>query len=81
MSLVGPRPHPTDDYAQYQLEHLRRLDVTPGITGLWQVSARRDPSFERNLALDLQYIENWNLWLDLKILMKTIPAVVAGHGE
>jgi len=81
MSLVGPRPHPTDDYAQYQLEHLRRLDVTPGITGLWQISARRDPSFERNLALDLQYIENWNLWLDLKILMKTIPAVVAGHGE
>jgi exopolysaccharide biosynthesis polyprenyl glycosylphosphotransferase len=81
MSLVGPRPHPTDDFAQYQLEHLRRLDVTPGITGLWQVSARRAPSFERNLALDLQYIENWNLWLDLKILLKTIPAVVAGNGE
>jgi exopolysaccharide biosynthesis polyprenyl glycosylphosphotransferase len=81
MSLVGPRPHPTDDFDQYSLEHLRRLDVTPGITGLWQVSARRDPSFERNLALDLQYIENWNLWLDLRILLKTIPAVMAGHGE
>jgi lipopolysaccharide/colanic/teichoic acid biosynthesis glycosyltransferase len=81
MSLVGPRPHPTDDFAQYSLEHLRRLDVTPGITGLWQTSARRDPSFERNLALDLEYIENWNLWLDFRILLKTIPAVVAGHGE
>jgi exopolysaccharide biosynthesis polyprenyl glycosylphosphotransferase len=81
MSLVGPRPHPTDDFDQYSLEHLRRLDVTPGITGLWQVTARRDPSFERNMALDLQYIENWSLWLDLQILLKTIPAVVAGNGE
>jgi len=80
MSLIGPRPHPTDDYQQYQLEHLRRLDVTPGITGLWQVSARRDPSFERNLALDLEYIENWNLWLDLKILLRTIPAVLGRSG-
>jgi exopolysaccharide biosynthesis polyprenyl glycosylphosphotransferase len=81
MSLVGPRPPSTDDFDQYSLEHLRRLDVTPGITGLWQISARRDPSFERNMALDIEYIENWNLWLDLKILMKTIPTVVAGNGE
>ncbi len=81
MSLVGPRPHPTDDFDQYSLEHLRRLDVTPGITGLWQVSARRDPSFERNMALDLEYIENWNLWLDLRILLRTIPAVLLGGGE
>jgi exopolysaccharide biosynthesis polyprenyl glycosylphosphotransferase len=81
MSLVGPRPHPADDFEQYSLEHLRRLDVTPGITGLWQVTARRDPSFERNMALDLMYIENWSLWLDFQILLKTIPAVVAGDGE
>jgi exopolysaccharide biosynthesis polyprenyl glycosylphosphotransferase len=53
MSLVGPRPHPVDDYEQYTLEHLRRLDVKPGMTGLWQVTARRDPSFETNMKLDL----------------------------
>lgn len=81
MSLVGPRPHPTDDFEHYELEHFRRLDVTPGITGMWQVSARRDPSFEKNLRLDTEYIENWNLWLDIKILLKTIPAVFNGEGE
>jgi len=81
MSLVGPRPHPLDDYEQYSLEHLRRLDVKPGITGLWQVTARRDPSFENNMALDIKYIENWNLWLDLKILVKTLPAVLSGSGS
>lgn len=81
MSLVGPRPHPIDDYRQYSLEHLRRLDVLPGITGLWQVSSRQDPSFEKNMALDLEYIENWSIWLDLKILLRTIPTVVAGSGE
>jgi len=81
MSLVGPRPHPQDDYGQYTLEHLRRLDVMPGITGLWQVSARRDPSFERNMELDIEYIENWDLWLDVKILLRTIPAVFSGSGS
>jgi exopolysaccharide biosynthesis polyprenyl glycosylphosphotransferase len=80
MSLVGPRPHPLDDYEQYQLEYLRRLDVKPGMTGLWQVCARRDPSFERNMALDLEYIEKWSLWLDLKILLKTLPVVFQGSG-
>jgi exopolysaccharide biosynthesis polyprenyl glycosylphosphotransferase len=81
MSLVGPRPHPLDDYASYQLEHLRRLDVMPGITGLWQVTARKDPSFERNLALDLQYIEHWSPWEDLKILLQTVPVVFRPQGE
>ena len=81
MSLVGPRPHPLDDFAQYKLADLRRLDVVPGITGLWQVSARKDPSFEKNLALDLEYIENWSPWQDLKILLKTVPAVLRAHGE
>ena len=60
MSMVGPRPHPLDDFEHYRLEHLRRLDVTPGITGLWQITARRDPSFQRNMALDLEYIEHWS---------------------
>jgi len=81
MSLVGPRPHPVDDYSRYDLEHLRRLDVTPGITGLWQVTARRDPSFERNVALDLQYIENWSLGMYLNILLRTMPVVVVGRGR
>lgn len=81
MSLVGPRPHPTDDFEQYRLKHLRRLEVTPGITGLWQISARQDPSFETNLALDLKYIEDWSLWMDIKILLKTPPAVLKGLGQ
>ena len=80
MSLVGPRPHPVDDYDRYTLENLRRLDVKPGLTGLWQVTARCDPAFETNMALDLEYIENWNLWLDMKILLGTVPAVVRGEG-
>jgi exopolysaccharide biosynthesis polyprenyl glycosylphosphotransferase len=81
MSLVGPRPHPLDDYERYTIEHLRRLDVKPGITGLWQVTARRDPSFERNMELDLEYIEKWTLWLDMKILWKTLPEVVKARGK
>jgi exopolysaccharide biosynthesis polyprenyl glycosylphosphotransferase len=80
MSLVGPRPHPLDDFARYDLEHLRRLDVTPGLTGLWQVSARRDPSFQKNMALDLEYIENWSLLMDLRILLRTVRVVLAGSG-
>ena len=81
MSLVGPRPHPVDDYERYTIEHLRRLDVKPGVTGLWQVTARRDPSFETNMVLDLEYIENWRVALDLKILLKTLPAVMQGEGK
>lgn len=81
MSVVGPRPHPVDDFQRYDLEHLRRLDVTPGLTCLWQVTARHDPSFERNVLLDLEYIENWNIFLDVKILLKTIPEVLRGSGH
>jgi exopolysaccharide biosynthesis polyprenyl glycosylphosphotransferase len=80
MSLVGPRPHPLDDFARYDLEHLRRLDVTPGLTGLWQVSARSDPSFQKNMNLDLEYIENWSLLMDLRILLRTVKVVLAGSG-
>ena len=81
MSLVGPRPHPLDDFRHYSLDHLRRLDVTPGITGLWQVTARNDSSFNRNLELDLEYIEHWSFWLDLRILCKTVVAVLEGSGS
>ena len=81
MSLVGPRPHPVDDYERYTLEHLRRLDVKPGVTGLWQVKARQDPSFDTTMTLDLEYIENWSLRMDLRILMKTIPVVARANGS
>src|SRR6266849_6254665 len=81
MSLVGPRPHPVDDYERYTFEHLRRLDVKPGMTGLWQVTARRDPSFDTNMKLDMEYIENWSLRRDFGILWETIPAVVRGEGH
>jgi len=80
MSLVGPRPHPLDDFERYDLGDLQRLNVPPGLTGLWQVTARRDPSFERGLALDLEYIRNWTLWRDLQILCKTVSVVLRGSG-
>jgi len=81
MSLVGPRPHPLDDYERYTIEHLRRLDVKPGMTGLWQVTARCDPSFETNMNFDMQYIENWSLRMDFRILLKTIPCVLRAEGR
>ncbi len=80
MSLVGPRPHPVDDFERYDLGDLQRLDVPPGLTGLWQVTARRDPSFERGLALDLEYIRSWTLWRDFRILYQTISVVLRGSG-
>ena len=80
MSLVGPRPPIASEVKQYELSHLRRLDVTPGITGLWQVEARRDPSFDRYISLDMTYIENWSNWLDLQIIVRTIGVVLAGTG-
>ena len=80
MSLVGPRPHPVDDYARYRPDDHRRLDVKPGITGLWQVNARANPSFETCMKLDLEYMKRWSLLLDFKILLWTIPAVLAGEG-
>ena len=81
MSLVGPRPPVPGEVTQYDLEHLRRLDVMPGITGLWQIKGRRDPSFSNYVALDLEYIENWTLWLDFKILLQTVPEVLRGTGQ
>lgn len=81
MSLVGPRPPLASEVKHYEREHLRRLDALPGITGLWQVEARRNPSFSRYVSLDLDYVEHWNPWLDTKILLKTIAVVLAGTGE
>jgi lipopolysaccharide/colanic/teichoic acid biosynthesis glycosyltransferase len=81
MSLVGPRPHPLDDVAAYEAEHLTRLGVIPGITGLWQVTARRDPSFDRLMQLDREYIRSWSLGLDVRILLRTVLAVVHGSGD
>ncbi len=81
MSLVGPRPHPLDDVAGYQIEHLARLDVTPGITGLWQVKARSDPSFDLGVELDREYIRTWSLASDMRILLMTFRAVVCGSGQ
>ena len=80
MSLVGPRPHPPDDVEGYSDEHLQRLDFIPGMTGLWQVSSRQDPSFERCVALDVEYIKGWSPALDFRILCKTVIAVLQGSG-
>jgi exopolysaccharide biosynthesis polyprenyl glycosylphosphotransferase len=81
MSLVGPRPPLASEVQQYELEYLRRLEVAPGITGLWQVEARAHPSFDRYIALDLRYVENWSLALDVRILLRTVAVVVAGTGS
>lgn len=80
MSVVGPRPPIASEVKEYKLSHLRRLDVTPGITGLWQVQGRQDPSFASYVSLDVTYIDNWSVWLDFKIIMKTIGVVFAGTG-
>jgi lipopolysaccharide/colanic/teichoic acid biosynthesis glycosyltransferase len=81
MSLVGPRPPMSAEVEQYDIAHLRRLDVLPGMTGLWQVEARQDPSFDSYISLDTAYVENWNLLLDLRILARTIGVVVGGTGS
>jgi exopolysaccharide biosynthesis polyprenyl glycosylphosphotransferase len=81
MSVVGPRPPIASEVREYKLSHLRRLDVTPGITGLWQVQGRQDPSFDSYISLDVTYIENWSVWLDIKIILRTIAVVFAGTGS
>lgn len=80
MAFVGPRPPLPREVAEYQTWHQQRLLVRPGMTGLWQVSGRSDLSFDQMVRLDLYYAENWSLWLDLKILLRTIPAVILGRG-
>jgi exopolysaccharide biosynthesis polyprenyl glycosylphosphotransferase len=80
MSLVGPRPLPLVENWELVPVHRRRLSVKPGITGLWQVSGRNDLTFEEWMALDLQYVDNWSLGLDLAILLRTLPTVLGGTG-
>lgn len=80
MSLVGPRPPLSYEVEQYGDWEWRRLEVLPGITGLWQVSGRSNLSFQQWMKLDIYYIENWSIGLDIKILLKTIPCVLKGEG-
>jgi lipopolysaccharide/colanic/teichoic acid biosynthesis glycosyltransferase len=81
MSLVGPRPPIFYEVEEYEPWHLRRiLEVKPGITGMWQVSGRSTTSFDDMVRLDLKYVQNWSLWLDVKILLKTVKAVICPKG-
>ena len=80
MSLVGPRPLPLRDYEQLEDWHRKRSNVLPGVTGLWQISGRSNLGFDDLVRLDFYYLENWSVWMDVAILAKTIPAVVAGRG-
>jgi exopolysaccharide biosynthesis polyprenyl glycosylphosphotransferase len=81
MSLVGPRPLPVRDYTGFKKDwHRRRFSIRPGITGLWQINGRSSIPFEKMIELDMYYIDRWSLWLDLKILTQTIPAVLKGSG-
>jgi lipopolysaccharide/colanic/teichoic acid biosynthesis glycosyltransferase len=80
MSLVGPRPLPVRDYAMLQQWHRKRYLVLPGMTGLWQISGRSELSFDDLVRLDFYYLDNWSIWLDIAILLKTPFAVVTRRG-
>lgn len=80
MSMVGPRPPLATEVVQYQPWHMQRLEVKGGITGLWQVSGRSDLTFDEQCLLDIYYIENWSLSLDLRIMLQTIPHIISGRG-
>jgi lipopolysaccharide/colanic/teichoic acid biosynthesis glycosyltransferase len=80
MSLVGPRPPLPSEVAGYESDAVRRLRVRPGLTGLWQVSGRSDLSWDESLRLDLWYVDNWSLVLDLQIIVRTARAVFHGKG-
>ena len=81
MSLVGPRPAPPREVDAYDIWHRRRLSVRPGMTGLWQVEGRGQPDFDDRAELDLRYIDQWSLWMDLQILLRTLPAVLLRPGQ
>ena len=81
MSLVGPRPPLPDEVARYDVWHRRRLSMRPGMTGLWQVTARGEPEFDRWVEADLEYIDRWSFWLDLQIILRTIPVVLRLRGR
>jgi lipopolysaccharide/colanic/teichoic acid biosynthesis glycosyltransferase len=81
MILVGPRPPLPNEVKQYDIWHRRRLSMKPGMTGLWQVEARHEPDFDTWVEHDLVYIDDWSIWLDLKILARTLPAMLAHGGR
>ena len=81
MSLVGPRAQRQDEASGYEHWHHVRLSVKPGITGLWQITERMNPDFDRRVELDTRYIDDWSLTMDVEILAKTIPAVLARTGR
>ena len=80
MSFVGPRPPIPEEVEKYEGWQRRRLSMKPGITGLWQVKGRNTIDFQQWMKLDLEYIDNWSFWLDVKILLRTIPVVIWGKG-
>jgi lipopolysaccharide/colanic/teichoic acid biosynthesis glycosyltransferase len=80
MSLVGPRPPIPEEVQKYERWQRRRLSMRPGLTCLWQVNGRNEVDFEQWMKLDLEYIDNWSLGLDFKIMLRTIPVVLTGHG-
>jgi exopolysaccharide biosynthesis polyprenyl glycosylphosphotransferase len=80
MSLVGPRPPTPDEVDLYDKWHMQRLNTVPGVTGLWQVSGRSHVPFDEMVLLDIYYIENWSIWLDLEIVMRTVPRVLLRDG-
>jgi len=80
MSIVGPRPALPEEVEQYQEWHKRRLEIAPGITGLWQVSGRNELIFDEMVMLDIYYIENWTPWTDIWIMLRTIPTVLLARG-
>jgi exopolysaccharide biosynthesis polyprenyl glycosylphosphotransferase len=80
MSLVGPRPLPIRDYELLEPWHRKRYLVLPGMTGLWQIAGRSDLGFDDLVRLDFYYLENWSIWLDISILLRTVPAVIAARG-
>lgn len=80
MSIIGPRPHLYNEYSEYEFWHVRRLSMKPGIACLWQAEGRSDIDFDRGVKMDLFYIDNWSILLDIKIALKLIPAIITGKG-
>ena len=80
ISMVGPRPHMTIETALYESRHKKVFAIKPGVTGIAQISGRSDLGFDEEVKLDTYYIENWSLWLDIKILLKTLPVVLKAKG-
>jgi lipopolysaccharide/colanic/teichoic acid biosynthesis glycosyltransferase len=80
MSLIGPRPNLPSEVEHYQDWMTKRLSVRPGLTGLWQVSGRSDLTFDEMVLLDIYYVENWTMGLDLNILLRSVPAVLRARG-